>query len=241
MQNHTLNVDAWHRRTAASSIAHNSYRTFFKNNRFIRTPGFYRLGFPRGACFSATQMPRRELAEAIHEEIGDGSGEQGQRLRDNEAHRRLRHQAADGGRHRSRCRSRSVGYRGAAAQSAPGGITNYDLQDPELLVSIDHIQKINVSELAGRSVRIEADPKHVRGGSAVRRDVAMLGWLRPPSRALRRSAVAAFSFFVRARNLCVAHLLCMQRRNREAGSRLQRPRGVMPERLFLWESARVRV
>ena len=57
---------------------------------------------------------------------------------------------------------------------------NRDLQDPELLVSIDHIQKINVSELAGQSVRIEADPKHVRGGSAVRRDVAMLGWLRPP-------------------------------------------------------------
>jgi hypothetical protein len=27
----------------------------------------------------------------------------------------------------------------------------------------------------------------------------------------------------------------MQRRNREAGSRLQRPRGVMPERLFSWE------
>jgi hypothetical protein len=34
------------------------------------------------------------------------------------------------------------------------------------------------------------------------------------------------------RNLCAAHLLCIKRRNREAGSRLRRPRGVMPERLF---------
>ena len=41
------------------------------------------------------------------------------------------------------------------------------------------------------------------------------------------------------RNLCAAHLLCIKRRNREAGSRLRRPRGVMPERLFLWKSARV--
>jgi hypothetical protein len=34
------------------------------------------------------------------------------------------------------------------------------------------------------------------------------------------------------RNLCAAHLLCIKRRNREAGIRLRRPRGVMPERLF---------
>jgi hypothetical protein len=40
------------------------------------------------------------------------------------------------------------------------------------------------------------------------------------------------SFFIRSRNLCAAHLLSMQRRNREAGSRLRKPRGVMPERLF---------
>jgi hypothetical protein len=59
-----------------------------------------------------------------------------------------------------------------------------------------------------------------------------------PQVLVRTSAVAAFSFFVRARNLCAAHLLFMQRRNREAGSRLRRPRGVMPERLFLWKSAR---
>jgi hypothetical protein len=30
-------------------------------------------------------------------------------------------------------------------------------------------------------------------------------------------------------------------RNREAGSRLRRPRGVMPERLFLWKSASARI
>ena len=30
-------------------------------------------------------MPRREVGEAIHVEIGNGSGDQGQRLRDNEA------------------------------------------------------------------------------------------------------------------------------------------------------------
>jgi hypothetical protein len=30
-------------------------------------------------------MPRREFVEAIHVEIGDGSGEQGQRLRDKKA------------------------------------------------------------------------------------------------------------------------------------------------------------
>jgi hypothetical protein len=57
----------------------------------------------------------------------------------------------------------------------------------------------------------------------------------------RMLAVAAFSFFVRARNLCAARRLCMQRWNREAGSRLRRPRGVIPERLFLWKSARVLV
>jgi hypothetical protein len=55
---------------------------------------------------------------------------------------------------------------------------------------------------------------------------------------LRRWCVyrPAFSFFVRVRNLGAAHLLSIQRRNREAGSRLRRPRGAMPERLFLWNS-----
>ena len=98
-------------------------------------------------------------------------------------------------------------------------------------------RKLMLASWPAGSVRIEADPKHFRGP----RYAAMLRcWVGSgrPSRALRRAAVAAFSFLVRARNLCVAHPLCMQRRNREAGSRLQRPRGVMPERLFLWQSAR---
>jgi hypothetical protein len=47
------------------------------------------------------------------------------------------------------------------------------------------------------------------------------------------------SFFVRARNLRAAHPLYGQRRNWETGSRLRKPSGVMPERLFLWKSARV--
>jgi hypothetical protein len=41
-----------------------------------------------------------------------------------------------------------------------------------------------------------------------------------------------FSFFVRARNLCAAHLLRIERRNREAGVVYEGPRGALPERLF---------
>ena len=45
-------------------------------------------------------------------------------------------------------------------------------------------------------------------------------------------------FFSGPRNLCPADRLGMQRRNWETGSRIGKPRGVMPERLFLFRSFR---